>query len=146
MRMLMLVATLSLILCEGSLPIAHAAPPSSAKRDYQRLPGPGEKVPLGATHYFTYGFTKPPKLGTAIMRVELFTRDGARDTSFVVKGDADMPSMRGAHSTGDKDFSLSARGVYLLPVRLVMPGDWEVVFTFIKDKKIALRGAYLFDL
>ena len=146
MRMLMLVATLSLILCEGSLTLAHAATSSSAKRDYQLLPKPGEKIPIGATHYFIYGFTKPPKLGTAIMRVEIFTRNGARDTSFVVKGDADMPSMRGAHSTGDKDFSLSAKGVYLLPVRLVMPGDWEVVFTFVKDGKTAFRGAYLFDL
>jgi hypothetical protein len=146
MRMMMLVATLSLILCEVSLPIARAATPSSAKRDYQLLPRPGEKVPLGATHYFTYGFTKPPKLGTAIMRVEIFTRDGARDTSFIVKGDADMPSMRGAHASGDKDFSLSAKGIYLLPVRLVMPGDWEVSFTFIKDGKKLLRGVYLFDL
>jgi hypothetical protein len=146
MRMLVLVAALSLILCEGSLPIAHAATSSSAKRDYQILPRPGEKIPIGATNYFTYGFVKPPKLGTVIMRVEIFTRDGVRDTSFIVKGDADMPSMRGAHSTGDKDFSLSAKGVYLLPVRLVMPGDWEVMFTFIKDGKKALRGAYLFDL
>jgi len=146
MKMLILAATLSVILCGGSLPLAHAATSSPVKRDYQALPRPGEKVPIDATHYFTYGFTKPPKLGTSIMRVEIFAQNGARDTSFVVKGDADMPSMRGAHSTGDKDFSLSAKGVYLLPVRLVMPGDWEVVFTFIRDGKIALRGAYLFDL
>ena len=146
MRMLLLVAALSLIVCEGSLPPAHAATSSPVKRDYQLLPKPGEKIPIGATHYFTYGFTKPPKLGTAIMRVEIFSRVGVRDTSYVVKGDADMPSMRGAHSTGDKDFSLSAKGVYLLPVRLVMPGDWEVMLTFIKGGKTALRGAYLFDL
>jgi len=146
MRMLVLVAALSLILGEVSLPIAHAATSPSLKRDYQLLSKPGEKIPIGAMYYFTYGFTKPPKLGTAIMRVEIFTRDGVRDTSFVVKGDADMPSMRGAHSTGDKDFSLSAKGVYLLPVRLVMPGDWEVILTFVKGGKKALRGAYLFDL
>jgi hypothetical protein len=146
MRMLVLLVSLSLVLCDGSPLSAQAATAPPLKRDYQLLLKQGEKVPIGATHYFTYGFTKPPKLGTAIMRVEIFTRDGARDTSFVVKGDADMPSMRGAHSTGDKDFSLSAKGVYLLPVRLVMPGDWEVMFTFIKNGKKVLRGAYLFDL
>jgi hypothetical protein len=54
--------------------------------------------------------------------------------------------MRGAHAGGEKDFSLSAKGFYLLPVRLVMPGDWEVSFTFIKDGKKLLRGVYLFDL
>jgi hypothetical protein len=54
--------------------------------------------------------------------------------------------MRGAHSSGDQNFSLSAKGVYLLPVRVVMPGDWEITFTFLKDGKAVLRGAYLFDI
>ena len=57
-----------------------------------------------------------------------------------------MPSMRGAHSTGDKEFSLSTKGVYLLPVRLVMPGDWEIRFTFEKNGKALFRGVYLFDI
>ena len=125
------------------IPTARSGP---IQEIYRPLAKPGEKVPLDTDHYFIYGFTKPPKLGTAIMRVEVFTRDGKRDTSFTVKGDADMPSMRGAHSTGNKEFALSAKGVYLLPVRLVMPGDWEVRFTFVKNGKTVLRGAYLFDL
>lgn len=126
--------------------VARAAPPPPAQVVYQQLPKPGAKVPIDADHYFIYGFAKQPKIGMAIMRVEVFTRDGKRDTSFVVKGDADMPSMRGAHATGDKDFSLSAKGVYLLPVSLVMPGDWEIRFTFVKKGKAVFRGAYLFDL
>jgi hypothetical protein len=146
MKMLMIVVALSLFLYDGSKPTVFAASSSNLKRDYQLLPKPGVKIPIDANNYFTYGFTKPAKLGTAIMRVEIFTRDGAHDTSFVVKGDADMPSMRGAHASGDKDFSLSAKGIYLLPVRLVMPGDWEVSFTFIKNGKKLLRGVYLFDL
>jgi hypothetical protein len=146
MRMLLLVVVLALSLCEVSLPPRAAASPVQARRGYQVLPKSGEKIPLGPQHYFTYAFAKAPKLGTAIMRVEIFTRDGVRDTSFVVKGDADMPSMRGAHTSGDQNFSLSAKGVYLLPVRLVMPGDWEVSFTFLKEGKPVLRGSYLFDL
>ena len=101
---------------------------------------------IDADHWFIYGFASPPKLGTVIMRVEIFTRDNVRDTSFVVKGDADMPSMRGAHSTGDTAFSLSAKGVYLLPIRLVMPGEWEVRLTFEKGAKTMFRGTYLFDI
>lgn len=123
-----------------------AAPSPIVKTVYQQLPKPGEKTPLDADHYFTYGFDKQPKLGTVIMRVEIFSRSGKRDTSFVVKGDADMPSMRGAHASGNKEFALSTKGVYLLPVRLVMPGDWEVTFTFLKKGTVVFRGAYLFDL
>ncbi len=123
-----------------------SAPSPAAQVVYQHLPKPGEKIPLDDDHYFIYGFEKPPKLGMDIMRVDIFTRDGKRDTSFVVKGDADMPSMRGAHSSGEKEYSLSAKGVYLKPIRLVMPGDWEVTFIFVKKGKVVFRGAYLFDL
>lgn len=146
MRRLVVGALLFLGLFVTAPPILGAAPASTARDVYQPLPKPGEKVSIDAGHYFLFGFHKQPKIGTAILRVEVFTRDGKRDTSFVVKGDADMPSMRGAHSTGNKDFSLSAKGVYLLPVRLVMPGDWEIRFTFEKDGKVLFRGAYLFDL
>ncbi len=142
---------LFIALCAFSLGVAvpsfvRAATSTDAKVVYQTLPKPGGKIPLDSGYYFTYDFEKPPKLGIAIMRLEIFSRDGKRDTSFVVKGDADMPSMRGAHSTGDKNFSLSAKGVYLLPVRLVMPGDWEIRFTFLKKGKPLFRGVYLFDI
>lgn len=123
-----------------------AAPAPAAKAGYQQLPKPGVKISLDADSYFIYGFEKQPKIGVAIMKVEIFGCDGKRDTSYVVKGDADMPSMRGAHSDGEKLFSLSAKGVYLKPVRLVMPGDWEVTFVFEKKGKVVFRGAYLFDL
>ena len=145
MRILLLAAGLALFLSAAAPPLATAAPPA-VKSEVQILAKPGQKIPLGTTHYFSYGFTKPPKLGTAIMRVEIFTTSGERDMSFVVKGDADMPSMRGAHASGDKDFARSAKGMYLLPVRLVMPGDWEVTLTFIREGKTVLHGAYLFDL
>lgn len=129
-------------------PARPAAPPPTAPlpSDFSVLPKPGKKVALGEGHYFVYGFVKPPKIGMSIMRVELFSRDGKRDTSFVVKGDADMPSMRGAHTMGDKAFSISKKGDYLLPIPLVMPGDWEVRLTFEKNGKTVLRGVYLFDL
>ncbi len=139
----------SLFLCMAAVvaPWAgFAAPLAIGEVVYQSLPRPGEKVVMDPEHYFTYGFNKPPKLGAAIMRVEIFSRGGKRDTSFIVKGDVDMPSMRGAHSSGAKDFSLSAKGVYLLPVQVVMPGDWEIRFSFVKSGKTLYRGSHRFDL
>lgn len=143
-RMLAAVFTLCLGLA-APLPLL-AAPPVAVKAGFMPLTKPGERVKLGAGHYFTYGFDKPAKLGMAIMRIEIFSSDGKRDTGFTVRGDADMPSMRGAHAAGEKPYSLSAKGVYLMPVRLVMPGDWEVSFTIGKNGKNIYRGAYLFDL
>jgi hypothetical protein len=122
------------------------APARAAAPSPRALPKPGQKVPLEAGGYFIYGFTAPPKLGTAVMKVEAFTGSGARDTSYVVKGDADMPSMRGAHSTGPRPFAVSGKGAYLLPVHLPMPGGWELRITFERDGRTVLDGVTAFDL
>ncbi len=110
------------------------------------LPKCGERVPLDPDHYFVYGFDEAPKLGTVIMKVEIFARNGSHDTTFVVKGDVDMPSMRRAHSTGDKKFSVSKKGIYLLPVPIAMPGGWEFKFTFEKNGKAVFQAAYRFEV
>jgi hypothetical protein len=138
---------MSVFFLGAALPGSVSAAPVSAENvEYQTLPKPGNKVALDANHYFTFGFEKQPKLGNAIMKVEIFTLDGKRDRSFDVRGDVDMPSMRGAHSSGSKAFALSAKGLYLLPVQLVMPGDWEFRFSFDKKGKTVFRGSYRFDL
>ena len=114
--------------------------------DYPPMPAPGEKVPIGDGHYLVYGFDSAPKLGTAIMRVEIFSREGIRDTSLRVKADAGMPSMRGAHEMGERAFQLSRKGVYLLPIPIVMPGEWEVRFTVSRGEAVIFRGGYTFDV
>ncbi len=125
-----------------------ASAPSGAEQTpaFPSMPGPGKKVSIGNDYYFVYGFDKKPKLGTMIMKVEVFTRDGKKDTSFEVKADSGMPSMKGAHESGDRSFKLSKKGDYLLPIDIVMPGDWEVRFTFIKDGKVIFRGSYQFNV
>jgi hypothetical protein len=54
--------------------------------------------------------------------------------------------MRGAHETGDRYFKLSRNGDYLLPIDIVMPGDWEIRLTILKDGKVIFRGSYQFDV
>jgi hypothetical protein len=113
---------------------------------YAPMPGPGKKVPIEGGYYLIYGFDKKPKLGTIIMKVEIFTAEGKKDTSFEVKGDADMPSMKGAHATGERPFMVSKKGDYLLPIPIVMPGDWEIGLTVSKVGKVIFRGRYNFDV
>ncbi len=113
---------------------------------FPSMPGPGKKVSIGNDYSFTYGFDKKPKLGTMIMKVEVFAKDGKKDTSLEIKADSGMPSMKGAHESGDRPFKLSNKGDYLLPIDVVMPGGWEVRFTFSKDGKVIFRGSYQFDV
>lgn len=113
---------------------------------YARMPAPGKKVMIGNDYYFTYGFDKKPKMGTVIVKVEIYKMSGQKDVSLEIKGDAGMPSMKGAHDTGDRPFRISSKGVYLLPVDIVMPGDWEIRLTFLKDGKVIFRGSHAFDV
>jgi hypothetical protein len=113
---------------------------------YSLMPGPGKKVLIGKDYYFIYGFDKKPKLGTVIMKVQIYTARGKKDTSLEVKADSGMPSMKGAHETEDQTFTLSKKGDYLLPVNIVMPGDWEIILTILKDGKVIFRGSYQFDV
>jgi hypothetical protein len=113
---------------------------------YSPMPDPGRKVLIGNDYYFIYGFDKKPQMGTVIIKVELYTMEGEKDTTLEVKGDAGMPDMKGAHDTGDRPFKLSQKGVYLLPVDIVMPGDWQIKLTFLKDRKVIFRGSYTFSI
>jgi len=54
--------------------------------------------------------------------------------------------MRGAHSSGDRSFAVSRRGDYVLPISIVMPGDWEIKLTVTKDGKIIYRGRHDFNV
>ena len=123
-----------------------AASGTSQMPAYPSMPEPGKKIPIGNDYYFIYGFDKKPKLGTLIMKVQIYTAGGKKDTSLEVKADVGMPSMRGAHETGDRSFKLSKNKDYLLPIDIVMPGDWEIRLTILKDGRVIFRGSYQFDV
>lgn len=106
----------------------------------------GQKHWIGDQYQFIYNFDKKPQMGTIIMKIQVFTKDGKQDTSLEIIGDADMPSMKGAHSSGNQLFKQNKKGDYLLPVNVVMPGEWEVVLNFLKDKKPIFTGSVRFNV
>ena len=119
---------------------------ASQKPVFLPMPDPGKKVPIGSGYYLIYGFDKRLKLGTVIMKVEVFTATGKKETALKINAESGMASMSGAHDTGDLAFTLSKKGDYLLPVNIVMPGDWEIRLTVIKERKVIFRGRYNFDV
>jgi hypothetical protein len=110
------------------------------------LPGVGQKCWIGEVNYFVYGFDKTPGLGTAMLRVRLFDKDGKRVSDLDITGRSDMPSMRGAHDSGDIPLELEGKGDYVLPVAVVMPGEWEVRLTFSRTKIVVFRGRLTFEI
>jgi hypothetical protein len=113
---------------------------------YKPLPKPGKKCEINNDLYFIYEFNEKPKMGTVILKIQVFTKNGEKTAPFAIKGRADMPSMRGAHDSGDVEFKLNKKDDYLLPVNIVMPGGWEIRLTFLKDGKPIFYGSIRFDV
>jgi hypothetical protein len=113
---------------------------------YTELPGFGKKCRIDDVFTFTYEFAEKPRMGTAILRIRVFGPDETRSTAFTVIGQYDMPSMAGAHASGEQEFKLNKKGDYLLPVNIAMPGGWEVKLTFKRGETVVFRGIFRFDV
>ena len=114
-------------------------------KSYEPLPGAGKKIEIGTDYSFTWQFNKNPQLGMVILKIQLFDKDGRQDTSLKITGDSGMPSMH-HHDTGEKEFKLNKKGDYLLPVDVVMPGEWAVKVIFYKNGQAVYRGIIKFDV
>jgi hypothetical protein len=125
----------------GLVPTGQAGEP-----EFQDLPKSGKKCWIGEVNYFTWEFDKTPKMGTAILVVKIYDKDGKRVSDLAITGRSDMPSMRGAHDSGEVAFKTNKAGDYLLPVNIVMPGDWEVRLTFSRNGIVIFRGRIAFDV
>ena len=113
---------------------------------FQDLPKSGKKCWIGEVNYFTWEFDKTPKMGTSILIIKLYDKDGKQVSDLAITGSSDMPSMRGAHDSGEVVFKTNKAGNYLLPVNVVMPGDWEVRLTFSRNGIVIFRGRIAFDV
>lgn len=120
--------------------------PRAQAPEFKDLPKAGKKCWIGEVNYFVYEFDKTPKMGMAILKVRLFDKDGKQVSDLDITGRTDMPSMRGAHDSGEVAFKLNRKGDYLLPVNVVMPGGWEVLLTFSRNKIVVFRGRVAFDV
>ncbi len=113
---------------------------------YTDLPRAGAKYEINPHTFFTYEFNRRPAIGTLIVKIVVTGKDGAKRTDLQIKGDSGMPSMRGHHDSGDVLFQKNRKGDYLLPVNVVMPGDWEVRLKFFQGGKIIYHGSIKFDV
>lgn len=120
--------------------------PKAQQPEFKDLPKAGQKCWIGEVNYFVYEFDKTPKMGTVILIVKLFDKDGKQVADLDLSGRSDMPSMRGAHDSGEVAFKLNKKGDYLMPVSIVMPGGWEVLLTFSRNKVVVFRGRIAFDV
>ncbi|HPT71079.1 MAG TPA: FixH family protein [Candidatus Cloacimonadota bacterium] len=106
------------------------------------LPGYGKKVALDKNTYFTYEFTKKPKMGANTLKVNIMDKQKKAVKSYQVFVSYDMPSMKGMHAVNDQPMQINKAGNYLLPLNFVMPGIWQVDLKFMQGKSVISKGSF----
>ena len=91
-----------------------------------------QEIAISSEYVIKYEWPEKPKVGSYTLKINLVDKAGAAVEDAEVVVDYDMPSMRGAHATTEA-MKRNAKGDYLLPINFVMPGDWEIVVSAIKD-------------
>lgn len=115
---------------------------AEVKSNMKSLAGYNKVNWIDENHYFTYSFDKKPKMGVAILKVKVYDKAKKPNQSFEVFADADMPSMKGAHSTGDVKLKANKKGELLVPINFVMPGEWLVELKFNKGGNQVFCGCF----
>ncbi|OGR81742.1 MAG: hypothetical protein A2X32_09675 [Elusimicrobia bacterium GWC2_64_44] len=127
------------VLAREGAPTAAAVKPEAAVMVPETLAAQGRKNPLPGGGWFTWKFDKKPQLGALFVKVQIFNKDKEKDTSYELTGESGMPSMP-YHDTGKVYFKLNKKGDYLLPVDVVMAGEWRLVIRLMKDGKEVTAG------
>jgi hypothetical protein len=96
--------------------------------------------------YFVYEFDKRPALGTIILNIKVFDKNDSRNNEFVLTGISGMPDMHGLHDSEETIFRQNKKDDYLLPVNVVMLGEWEIKIKFKKDKKEIFSSKIKFNV
>jgi hypothetical protein len=131
--------------CPNAAKAAVADSSKAKDPECSELPGYGKKCGIGQDFYFTYKFDKKPKMGTSIVKVMIFNKQNKQVRDWEIMGWLGMPAMPGSHDS-EAAFKQAKNGEYRLPVNIVMPGEWEVRMTFLKDKKPVLKRCFKFKV
>ncbi len=150
---LALFAVVSLIPVSGtatssaaSLSLEQTAATKAPEIAWTQVPGPNKKCQINDDYYFKYEFSEKPKMGMVILKIQVFDKKNDQVVPFKATGRSDMPSMRGAHDSGDVEFKVNKVNNYLLPINIVMPGDWEIRVVFSLNDKPVFHGSIKFDV
>ncbi|PKN74312.1 MAG: hypothetical protein CVU49_08815 [Candidatus Cloacimonetes bacterium HGW-Cloacimonetes-2] len=81
---------------------------------------------INENYYISYEWNKTPRIGNRILLIRAFDKNRRPVTNLRLSANAYMPSMRGAHDTGDKPMQLNRSNRYAIPVNFMMLGDWEI--------------------
>jgi hypothetical protein len=89
-----------------------------------------KKNEIGNGYSIQYEFVEQPKLGTVVLKINVYdTKNNLINDANIFVG-YDMPSMRGYHATLPTKVYPNNSNNYLHPINFVMRGKWEITLDF----------------
>jgi len=113
---------------------------------YSNLPKAGKSVKLPDGNEFTWEFNNKVKLGPNVLSVSINDQKNLNLKNYTVKANLDMPSMKGAHSSGSKKLNLNKKNNFVGPYDFVMRGDWEICIEIFYNDKPIYKGKYIYNI
>lgn len=142
---LLLISSFTACSRQPEPPAAAPRASQAAKPGVLQLSSPGDDNQLPGGGRFIWKFSEKPKLGTIIIKVQVFDKDGRQGTPYEAVGEFGMPSMP-YHDSGPVKFQLNKKGDYLLPVNIVMAGEWQLLIRLKNKKDEVYAGSYRFNI
>ncbi len=140
MRMISKSILSALFMCFAAvIALDSCKQPNTAKPGTEYLER-GSKIIINKDLSFVYDFNKNPAIGMFLVRIKVTDTANNNVDTLRITGQSGMPSMKDAHDSGEVEFQINKEGVYLLPVNIVMPGNWEVEVKVYKDKTRIFNG------
>lgn len=110
------------------------------------LPKPGKTIQLSDGNEMTWEFADKVKMGPNVLKVTIEDKKKLDLKNYTIKANLDMPSMKGAHSSGAKKMILNKKGDFVTPMDFVMRGEWEVCIEIYYKDKLIMNGKYNLNL
>lgn len=139
-----------------ALSILLAVPAVLNARDHGKKAAPGDPAiitmresgtrSIAEGYSIAWEFDKKPRLGTVILKVQVFDRAKKQVQDVSVSGELYMPSMRHAHASPVKAFVLNKKGDYLAPFDVVMRGEWELMLDIRRGGSVLFQGVIPFEV
>lgn len=130
----------------GNCPSATAEAKNTSQTSNATILHPKKSLGLYDNHTVSFQWDKSPNIGNRVLFVNIRDKKNRLSDDFTVTANAYMPSMRGAHDTGDKPLKLNKKNQYAIPVHFMMLGGWEIELKFSKDGKLRNSARIVLDI
>ncbi len=106
----------------------------------------GKKNRIGDKVFFTFKPGEKPKVGSFNIRVQVIDKSPKKDKAWTLKGAVSLAGQAVPADAAFKPFDPKKARLYVLPLTIGKPGQWEFRMIILRDGKVVYRGLAKFAI